>query len=340
MIMRTAALWVLFFAICAGLGYPTLNRYNPATTSGTKDASRYAAMVQGVHPQGVKGIRPHYQYRLLVPWMARPVHHMAAGRLGSWDPVFFALLVVNASFTASAACLIVLLARHFTGDVGVGLLGALLYLANFTVPNLYLAGLTDAAEGFFLVLAAWCLARGQWWPLPLIGLTAPWGKETFVVLGTVMALTWWSVEAVRERCLRPGRIVSAIGMGLAGLGAAAAARRYIDGYWSSPLDIAQSFHRGNRFWLSLLGMLTASTLWYSFIWLVPLGVWRLARLPAPWVLSSFVTAGITLLLAAYHGAGGNVSRPLFSVLGPLLSLSAGLWLTDWLAPSSRSSSPE
>jgi len=49
---------------------------------------------------------------MLVPGLARPVSRMAEGHIGSWDPVFFGLLVINSAFTASAAYWIVAVARR------------------------------------------------------------------------------------------------------------------------------------------------------------------------------------------------------------------------------------
>src|SRR6516164_7910863 len=37
-------LWLLFFLICMGLGYPTISRYDPRTTHGLEDTTAYAAM--------------------------------------------------------------------------------------------------------------------------------------------------------------------------------------------------------------------------------------------------------------------------------------------------------
>ncbi len=40
-------LWSLFFLICMGLGYPTLNRYDPQSVPGLYDSVGYASLVTG-----------------------------------------------------------------------------------------------------------------------------------------------------------------------------------------------------------------------------------------------------------------------------------------------------
>jgi hypothetical protein len=76
-----------------------------------------------------------------------------------------------------------------------------------------------------------------------------------------------------------------------------------------------------------LAIVSSPTVWYVFIWLLPLGIPRLTRLPRPWLFACFSTAVFVLVLGIYRDIGGNVARPLFTVLGPLLSVSAANWLS-------------
>lgn len=66
--------------------------------------------------------------------------------------------------------------------------------------------------------------------------------------------------------------------------------------------------------------------WYAFIWLLPLGIWRLNRLPKPWVMASSVTGLLALGFGGFAELSGTVVRPLFSVIGPVLTLSAAALL--------------
>lgn len=67
--------------------------------------------------------------------------------------------------------------------------------------------------------------------------------------------------------------------------------------------------------------------WFILIWLLPLGLIRLRRLPRSWIIATGLACAGALTLGAYHSARGNVARPLFSVAGPLLSLSVAIFLT-------------
>jgi len=46
-VRHTFILWVLFFLVCLGLGYPTLNRYDPRTSGGMIDSVDYYKLVTG-----------------------------------------------------------------------------------------------------------------------------------------------------------------------------------------------------------------------------------------------------------------------------------------------------
>jgi hypothetical protein len=80
------------------------------------------------------------------------------------------------------------------------------------------------------------------------------------------------------------------------------------------------------FFAGLRRCLVDHSLWFVFMWLLPLGLVRLRRLPRPWVLATAVAFCGALALGAYHNSLGNVARALFSVSGPILSLSAAIFL--------------
>src|SRR5580704_13984603 len=78
--VRHITLWAMFFLVCLGLGYPTLNRYDPTKTVGMSDALQYSRLVVD-GPQAAEG---HWRYRVLVPFLAKPIYRLTAGRIGSW----------------------------------------------------------------------------------------------------------------------------------------------------------------------------------------------------------------------------------------------------------------
>ena len=66
---RLLLLFGLFFFICCGLGYPSLNRVDwRKAPGGLADVSVYVAMVAG---QPADDANDHMQYRVLVPSLAR-----------------------------------------------------------------------------------------------------------------------------------------------------------------------------------------------------------------------------------------------------------------------------
>ena len=162
---RVALLFCVFFLIACGLGYPILNRFNPRQTPGLSDVRTYAALVTGTTVLDAGDMR-FRRFRVLVPWLARPFYRLARGRIATWDPVMFGLLVADSLFVAGTAVLIVVLGNRMLDSPAAGLVGALLYLVNFAVPNLRLVGLVDAGEGFFLLALLWSLSEFSCGPGP------------------------------------------------------------------------------------------------------------------------------------------------------------------------------
>src|SRR5579863_4330788 len=179
-------LWTLFFVICMSLGYPTLNRYDPRSTPGLIDSNGYYALVTGDSDQA--GDESH---RVLVPYLAKPVYWIANGHLNTWNPVFFALLVVNSFFVATTAFVLVSVGRQIVIDDAAAFFGGLLYLSSFAVANLNLSGLVDSAVNCMMMVVVWTLLTERWWLLPFWGVLGALAKETFVPMAAVLAFGWW-----------------------------------------------------------------------------------------------------------------------------------------------------
>ncbi len=317
-------LWSLFFLICMGLGYPTLNRYDPRSVPGLYDSIGYASLVTGNNLAGDEA------HRVLVPYLAKPVYWLAKAHLHSWDPVFFALLVVNSFFIATTAYLLVVVSNRIIGNYAVALLSAFLYLANFAVANFNLSGYVDSAVNCMMIAVAWALLTDRWWLLPIWGVLGALAKETFVPLAIVFALAWWLVYW-RRSSLRLSRLACIGAMAAVGFAMLALIMRLVSP-GSTPITFAVSRWQGtgaSYFYLSgLLRCLFARETFYVFGWLLPLGVWRLGRLPGTWVAASVCAALASLAMGAYDDALGNAVRPVFSCIGPLLSLSASMLLVE------------
>jgi hypothetical protein len=125
---------------------------------------------------------------------------------------------------------------------------------------------------------------------------------------------------------RFSRLVWVCALGVSSLSTVTIAMSAVAGGGVWPWEFA-AYMRGNVGLLfGLRGCILDHAFWYVFIWLLPLGILRLRRLPRPWVLASGVAFCGALLLGAYNNAGGNTTRALFNVAGPVLSLSTAIFL--------------
>jgi hypothetical protein len=330
---RLALLFGVFFLIACGLGYPVLNRYDPRQTTGLSDVKNYAALVTGT----ASADAGHVRFRVLVPWIAKPFYRFAQGRIASWDPVMFGLLVANSLFVAGTAVLIVMFGAMFwsgqTVNSAAGLIGALLYLVNFAVPNLRLVGLVDAGEGFFLLALLWSLVELQLWALPLIAVLGALTKESFIPFSIVLTASWWMTRADRNRnhsFADAGWILTSWALSLATM---IALQWSIAGSYTSPLEFGLALHRGHNYLGHFVDSLHDRNLWYIFLWLLPTAIPNLKRFPKSWIIPVGAACAMAFVLDAYFGgAPGTVGRALFSIAGPLLSLSSALFLLQIASP--------
>jgi hypothetical protein len=148
-------------------------------------------------------------------------------------------------------------------------------------------------------------------------------KETFVVLGFVGAVSWWMSQ---PRALRGGMnkwapLILAPALSLVWV--------VFVGWWFGgslrfPLAMAEGFDSHAGLPTSVTRNVLAGDFWYGLVWVVPLAIPSLTRLPRTWLAASAGAASAALALGIYHDAGGgNVARPIFSVLAVVLSVAAG-----------------
>jgi uncharacterized membrane protein len=313
----------LFFAVCMGLGYPTLNRYDPRAVPGLYDSRAYYALVTG---DPLQDDQQQFSHRALVPYVAKPIFWLAKDHLHSWDPVFFALLVSNSFFIAMTALLLVDVGRRTTGNEAAALVSGLLYLTSFVVANWNLSGYVDSAVNCMLMAIVWTMLTERWWLLPLWGVLGAVAKETFVPLAAVLALGWW-LTTIRRGSLKLSQLAwigAMVAVGFAVL-IPLMSHRPSD---ASLLSFAADSGSGYAFLSGLVGCLLAREFLYTFAWLVPLGIWRLGSLPKAWVVGSTSATLAALAMGAYADALGGAARALFSACGPLLSLSVSLLLIE------------
>jgi hypothetical protein len=321
---RLLLLFLLFLFICWGLGYASLNRIDwRAAPGGLTDVAEYAALVTA---PPAPDLSDHRQFRILVPYLARPFYRMARNHMGTWDPVMFGLLVVNSCFVAlTATCLLMVVCEEL-GSYTVALGSALIYLLNFAVPNLRLVGLIDAGEGFFLMLLVWSLFRERYWTLPLWGILGALAKESFVPFLMVFTLTWWlcSRKALRSQLSSASWMVTSW---LGALTSLAVLQWSITHVFRSPLRFGLDLHHRTPYLAAFLSCFTDRNLWYIFFWLLPLSLLRLKHFPRSWRVATATTTITAFALDIYYdGSPGTIGRALFSISGPLLSASVALLL--------------
>ena len=286
----------------------------------------YSALVLGEANPGYE----HVQSRVLVPWLARPFCWFAKGRLGSWDPVLFGLLAADSIFVALTATLIAIIGTRMLSNYILGLVASLLYLLNFCIPNLRLTGLVDAGEGFFLLALLFSLSESAFWMLPVIAVLGTASKESFVPFSIAFTASWWIVK--RKSLGSPTLMAfGLICLWLVELLVILGLQWWTTGRALTPISFVESLNYSHS--RSYLGNLKSSlrdpTLVYIFIWLLPAGFPHLRKLPKSWLVPTAATSAMAFILNEYYGGGpGTVSRALFSIAGPILTLSAASFLLN------------
>jgi hypothetical protein len=321
---RRWLLFLLFLSICFCLGYPSLNRVDwRQAPGGLEDVITYAAMVAS---QPTPNPEDHMRFRILVPYLARPIYRAARGHIGTWDPIMFALLAVNSCFTALTALLLAAVVQRQFANYPAALGAALLFLLNFAVPNLRLAGLIDAGEACFLMLLVWSLFRELYWTLPIWGILGATAKESFVPFLIVFTFAWWLAARRFPRDPRHSALWIVTSW-LAALASLITVQWSITHAFRSPLEFGVELHHNTAYLAHFLASFRDRNLWYIFFWLLPLSLVRLNRLPLTWRVATAATCLTAFALDAYYGGEpGTIGRALFSIAGPLLTASAALLL--------------
>ncbi len=323
-------LFSLFFLICLGLGYSTLHRYQPPTVPGLSDSAIYYQLVLG-SPFGLS--RPYMRCRILVPFLAKPFYQLARKLIPSIDAVAFGLLISNSLLCALGVCFLVSIGTQITAEPLVGMLAATLYLLSFAIPNLQLAGLVDSGEACFMLATTWSLLLKRWWLLPVWGILGALSKETFVPLSIVFCFAWSFTEWRRRGTDTHSQFKWIALQAFAGVATMTALHSIVAGEIIWPWNIAAQARAGTPIYTAFFHAISNRSFWYVFIWLLPLGVLGIKRIPRPWVVASLVAGVAALALGAWRDMLGQVARPLFNVIGPMLSLSVAILLARVMSDS-------
>lgn len=328
-------LWGLFFVTCFSLGYPTLNRYTPSQPQ-LSDSEYYAPLVEkGISEE----VNAFWRYRVLVPYVAKPFYWWGQGRIGSWDPVYFGLLIANALFVSFAAIFLLTIAESITGNIKTGFMASLFFLTHFNTTNLYLSGLVDSAEIFLVIFTAWALLNQRWVVLPFVGVLAALTKETAIAFPVILSSGWYAWQWMTQGW-RWGPVIAVGSLVVAGFATLSVLHSIYspDIIWPWEIVAGKASLGVSGLFSRLVGLLGAQSIYYSFIWLLPLGLLGIRTMPRPWIAGSVLSLVAAALMAAMAPTGENVSRPLFTAIGPILLVGAAVFLSGCLDKIGRGKS--
>lgn len=260
-----------------------------------------------------------------MPWLAKPFYWLAKGRIETWDPAFFGLLVANSILTASTAFMIILIGLRTGFSYVTSLVASMIFLFDWIVPNLNLSAYVDSGEAFFLTMVTWSLLSGRWFLLPVWAIPGSLSKETFGPFALVFSIIWW----ITDRPLRIARLVWILALAFLACGTVLFTFKN-GGVFSGAMNYTVAMDQASAagFIGALLRCLKAREFWYTFVWLLPLGLLRIRRLDKRWRLATAGTFLLALLFGAYNDALGNTTRALFNIAGPLLCLGVADFLTE------------
>jgi uncharacterized membrane protein len=257
--------------------------------------------------------------------MARAVAVAARDHFGSWDPVFFGFLVVNSLFTAGTAYLLVVAGRRLLITEAAALFGGALYLLNFETANIRLSGMIDSAEGFCFMAIVCSLLSGRRALLPVWSALGAVSRETFVPLCIVFTAAWWWVErGEKSRTVWSVAVIPA----LAALFSISLLQSVVSGHMITPWTHAAAMEGNGAHLAALVRNIADRNLVYCAVWLLPLGLIRLREFPPAWIAASGAGVITAFALVTWYGSTpGAATRPFFSIAGPLLSLSAAVFIS-------------
>jgi len=283
-------IWTTLALICFGLGYPTLNRYDPRQL--LPDAATYAKLAQA----GPGNLPSPFRFRIPVPYLAHSIAVLAERHIGTWDSLLFGFLVVNSIFVATTAYLTYVIGEPLLGNSATALFASALYLLNFAVSNGQLAALVDSGEALFLMALVVSMFYGRWLLLPLFGVLGTLTKESFVLFSILLAVTWWKLSRGPRRGRAAISVASMITLEFA---AVIVLQSVISGRLVWPWDFALSLNTHTNYAVNFLHSFLNRSSWYIVIWLLPLGLVRIREFPPPWRMA----AGLATLCALglkYH----------------------------------------
>jgi len=255
---------------------------------------------------------------LLVPILSRLPHH-------SWNVTSLALLMINSLFVSLSAIILFQLTTQVGGSGPTALIASFLYITCFPVPNGHLAGLVDAGEGLALLALLRALSHSNTTQCVGILALSATAKESALLFCSVILVAWWVAS---RKTPRPDGGIS-LPWVLASITAGVLVLWLVRHGIGGPPYPAHHFSTARLLGLGEALMLTLksrSTL-YTFLFLLPAGLFGLKALPRP-LLAASATAGlVAYLTGSYANITENVARHLFNTVGPALCIASAFFLS-------------
>jgi len=293
----------IFFLICLGLGYAVLNRFDPASLVSMNDTAFYTAIVIN----GIDGVSADFPDRILVPYLAHLVF-LIIPKIGSWNMVNFALLIVNSFFTSLSAMLILKMSYKITKKIEYSILSCMFFLLNFHVINFYLVSSIDSAYGFSLLLLIYSLYSQKFNYLPILAILGCMIKEVFLPVGSGFILGWIIYELYKYKNIETTRVILFISFMAIGVITILLSDLMINSgndtflYWSQYTQNLSS----NKVEFSLFAIfIGAIKFFFTLGWVLILAIPSLKHLPYNIVFASFFACTITIILGYAAGVQGS-----------------------------------
>jgi hypothetical protein len=321
-------LFIVFFFMSLGLGYSVLNRFDTTSLEALSDSVLYLNIVE--HGLSAVTYDPFGRStRILMPMMAHIIYGFLP-QLGSWDVVAFSMLVVTSCFCALTGVIIFRLGLIVSNSGFIAITSSFLYLLNFSVSNFYLVGLVDAGFGFSFALLGYTLLKKKWIWLPLISVIGTLIKEVFLPLGTIFIVGWILSEWYRTKVLVKSHVFIMFIFALISFIIVTTLKSYTLNElvfpWQQVSDIKGVVsYTGEHLVLTVVRFL------YVFIWLLPLAIPSLWRLPKNWLGAMFFAIIATVALGWWASiSGAGFGRGIFNVASAGFCIAAAFTLRELL----------
>lgn len=117
--------------------------------------------------------------------------------------------------------------------------------ALFSLPDLRLAGVVDAGEGFFLLARFWSFSERQWWALPAMAVLGATTKESFIPFSIVFTTAWW-LSVRKDSSMPPRNAVWILSSWAASVATMISRPMWVGGTFVSPIHFAATLHGKSR----------------------------------------------------------------------------------------------